>query len=134
LVLLYHGGANAGPAARLRGLGIPVARLRTDRLGNVPRLARLLGDLTGSRQGADSIARAFLEGLDRERAASRAAATIPLPVLILAWDQPPIALGAGSFVSEAVELAGARNIFADVSSAAAPVTLEAVVDRTRAPS
>ncbi len=129
LVLLYHGGANAGPAARLRGLGIPVARLRTDRLGDVPRLARLLGDFTGSRQGADSVARAYLAELNRERAAARAGSTAPVPVLILAWEQPLIALGAGSFVSEAAELAGARNIFADVSAAAAPVALEAVVNR-----
>ncbi len=50
-------------------------------------------------------------------------------MLILAWDQPLIALGAGSYVSEAVELAGARNIFDDIASPSAQVPLEAVVDR-----
>ncbi len=129
LVLLYHGGANAEPAARLRGLGIPVARLRTDRLDDVPRLARLLGDFTGSRQTADSVAQVYSEGLGRERAVSRAAGTPPLPVLILAWEQPLVALGAGSFVSEAIELAGARNIFADIAAPSAPLALESVLDR-----
>jgi iron complex transport system substrate-binding protein len=129
LVLLYHGGANAAPAGRLRALGIPVARLRTDRLGAVPRLARLLGELTGARHGAESVARSYERALDRELSASRASGTPPIPVLILAWEQPLIALGAGSFVSEAVELAGGRNVFADVPTPSAPVTLEAVVDR-----
>ncbi len=128
VVLLYHGGANAAPAGRLRSLGIPVARLRTDRLGNVPRLTRLLGELTGARLAADSVARAYAADLDRERAAARASG-IRLPVLLLAWEQPLIILGAGSFVSEAVELAGARNVFADIAAPSAPVTLEAVADR-----
>jgi iron complex transport system substrate-binding protein len=129
LILIYHGGANAEPAARLRGLGFPVARLRTDRLDDIPRLARLLGELTGRRRAADSVAGEYAEALRRERAAARAAEAGAVPVLILAWEQPLIALGAGSFVSEAVELAGARNIFADVPAPSAPVTLEAVVDR-----
>ena len=129
LVLIYHGGANGEPAARLRALGIPVARLRTDRLDDVPRLARLLGDLTGSRRAADSVARVYSEDLERERAASRAAGTPPLPVLVLAWDQPLVVLGTGSFVSEAIELAGARNVFADIAAPSAPVALESVVRR-----
>ncbi|MEZ0335798.1 MAG: ABC transporter substrate-binding protein [Gemmatimonadales bacterium] len=129
LVLLYHGGTNAEPAARLRALGIPLARLRTDRLDDVPRLTRLLGELTGAGRGADSVARIFSRDLARERAASEAAGIAPVPVLILAWDQPLIVLGAGSYVSEAVELAGARNVFDDVASPSAQVTLESVVDR-----
>ena len=40
-----------------------------------------------------------------------------------------IALGAGSFVSELVELAGGRNVFADVAAPSAPVSLEAIASR-----
>ena len=40
-----------------------------------------------------------------------------------------IALGAGSFVSELVELAGGRNVFADVAAPSAPVSLEAIAAR-----
>jgi ABC-type Fe3+-hydroxamate transport system substrate-binding protein len=38
-------------------------------------------------------------------------------------------LGSGSFVSEMVELAGARNVFDDISSSSLPVSLEAIVSR-----
>jgi iron complex transport system substrate-binding protein len=129
LVLLYHAAVNAQPAARLRALGIPLARLRTDRLDAVPRLTRMLGELTGASRGADSVAEAYARDMARERDASRDARPAPLPVVIVAWTQPLIVLGAGSYVSEAVELAGARNIFDDISAPSAQVNLEAVVDR-----
>jgi iron complex transport system substrate-binding protein len=129
LVLLYHAAVNAQPAARLRTLGIPLARLRTDGLDAVPRLTRILGELTGASRGADSVAEVYARNIQRERDASRGTRATPLPVVIVAWTQPLIVLGAGSYVSEAVELAGARNIFDDISMPSAQVTLEAVVDR-----
>jgi iron complex transport system substrate-binding protein len=131
LVVLYHSAGNAAAAARLRELGIPVLRLRTDRLRDVARAARVLGKAIGAAAAGDSIADRLETELAAERAASRGA-TEPLPALLLAWDQPVIALGAGSFVSELVELAGSRNIFADVPAPSAPVSLEAIAERAPA--
>jgi len=52
-----------------------------------------------------------------------------LTLLILAWDQPPIAIGVGSFLSELAVRAGARNLFADLPQASAPVSLESIASR-----
>lgn len=128
LVVLYHGAGNAAAAARFRQLGVPLLRLRTDHLADVPRAARVLGRLTGTELAADSVAGRFETALETERAAS-GRARVDIPVLILAWDQPIIVLGAGSFVSELVELAGGRNVFADVRAPSVPVTLEAIAAR-----
>ena len=128
LVVLYHSAGNAAAAARLLALGIPVLRLRTDRLDDVGRAARLLGRAVGAPRAGDSLALR----LERELAAEHAAAPGPLggtPVLLLAWDQPIIALGAGSFASELVQIAGARNVFGDVAASSAPVSLEAIAAR-----
>ena len=57
--------------------------------------------------------------LDRLRRARRVPAPAPT-IALVTWDQPLIVLGAGSFVSEMVELAGARNVFDDVSAAIRP--------------
>jgi ABC-type Fe3+-hydroxamate transport system substrate-binding protein len=130
LVVLYHGAGNASAAARFRQLGVPVLRLRTDHLSDVPRAARLLGALTRREPAADSVAGLFESALDRERTVARVRRASATPVLILAWDQPIIALGSGSFVSELVELAGGRNVFADIEAPSAPVTLEAIAART----
>jgi iron complex transport system substrate-binding protein len=126
LVILYNSAQNAAIAARLRGLGIAALRLNTDSLGDVARVGRLLGRLTGHARAADSMAAVFDTAL--------ASATVAPParrpkVLLLVWEQPPMTIGRGSFLSELVERAGGRNLFADVTSSAGTVSIEAVASR-----
>jgi len=126
LVLLYNSGQNAEAAGRLARLGIPALRLRTDSLADVPRLARLLGRLTARERSADSLVRAFDAAL--------AAATVTPParrptVFLLAWDQPPLTVGRGSFLTEMMERAGGQNLFADIARSSGVVSIEAVAAR-----
>jgi ABC-type Fe3+-hydroxamate transport system substrate-binding protein len=125
LVLLYPSALNDVASARLAELGIPTLRLRTDRLADVPRLARLLARATGRGASGDSLAAAFEAGL----AAARQARADGPSVFLLAWDEPLTALGPGSFLSELVELAGGHNAFPDLPTASAPVAIEAVAAR-----
>jgi ABC-type Fe3+-hydroxamate transport system substrate-binding protein len=129
LVLLYRSAQNSDAAARFRAAGIAVLTLRLDQLDDVARLARLLGPALGRQASGDSLA-AGLETALREIRATRARETTPPPsLLLLAWDQPPIAIGAGSFQSEIVNLAGGRNLFADIMTPSAPVSIEAIAAR-----
>ena len=126
LVILYNSAQNAEVATRLRGLGIAALRLNTDSLGDVDRVGRLLGRLTGHSRAADSLAGVF----DTALAAATTAAPARRPkVLLLVWEQPPMTIGRGSFLSELVERAGGRNLFADVTSSAGTVSIEAVASR-----
>jgi ABC-type Fe3+-hydroxamate transport system substrate-binding protein len=126
LVILYNSAQNADIAARLRKLGIAALRLNTDSLGDVDRVGRLLGRLTGHTHAADSLAAVF----DTALAAATAAAPARRPkVLLLVWEQPPMTIGRGSFLSELVERAGGRNLFADVTASAGAVSIEAVASR-----
>jgi iron complex transport system substrate-binding protein len=129
LVVLYHSTGNAAATQRLRALGIPVLRLRTDRLADVARAARLLGAAVGAHQAGDSVADRLEAELAAERPGVAGGSARGTPVLLLAWDQPTIVLGTGSFASELVELAGGRNTFADLAAPSAPVSLEAIVAR-----
>jgi ABC-type Fe3+-hydroxamate transport system substrate-binding protein len=126
LVILYNSGQNAGVAARLRELGIAALRLNTDALSSVPRVARILGKLTGRNKAADSVAAVFDTALIA--ATQRPAARKPR-VLLLVWEQPPMTVGRGSFLSELVERAGGENLFADVASSSGVVSIEAVASR-----
>jgi iron complex transport system substrate-binding protein len=126
LVVLYNSGQNAAVAGRLRELGIAALRVNTDALSSVPRVARILGRLTGREKGADSLAAVFdtaLTSATQPRAARR------LKVLLLVWEQPPMTIGRGSFLSELVERAGGKNLFADVASSSGVVSIEAVAAR-----
>lgn len=128
LVLLYNSAQHSGVAEQLRQLDVPTLRLNTDRLADIPRLARLLGRLTGRTGMADSLVAVFDRALASATAAASSTGSRPT-VLLLVWEQPPMTIGQGSFLSELVERAGGRNLFADVSSSSGPVSIEAVAVR-----
>ncbi len=126
LVLLYGSGQNTDVLRRLASFGIPAVRLHTDQLADVPRLARLLGRLTGHQASADSLASAFEADLAAATEQSRG----PRPTaFLLVWDHPPMTVGRGSFLTELLERAGAENLFADVATSSAPISIEAVASR-----
>jgi iron complex transport system substrate-binding protein len=126
LVLLYNSGQNAAVAGRLRELGIASLRLNTDALSSVPRIARLLGGLTGNGNAADSLSAAF----DTALVSATQPATGRRPkVLLLVWEQPPMTIGRGSFLNELLERAGGENLFADVAGTDGVVSIEAVAAR-----
>lgn len=129
LVLLYASPSNATALGQFDHLGIPAVNFRMDRLDDVSRLARAIGRLTGVERAADSLAGAFDVRLDSARLATRTARDSGPGVLLLAWTDPPNVLGAASFVSEIVALAGAHNVFADLPQPSATVTIEAIAAR-----
>ena len=128
VVLLYKSGANRAAAERFRGLGIPTLELATDRIADFDRITRLLGAALGRREEAESL----VVRTERDLAAASRPFVPPSnrpSVFILAWDRPAMTLGRGSFLSEIVEHAGARNVFDDLATASAPVSIEAVAAR-----
>jgi iron complex transport system substrate-binding protein len=126
LVVLYNSGQNAAVAGRLRDLGIPSLRINTDALSSVPRVARLLGLLTNHQRGAVSLVAVFDTALAH---ATKASTTRRPKVLLLVWEQPPMTIGRGSFLSELIERAGGDNLFHDVTASSGVVSIEAVAAR-----
>jgi iron complex transport system substrate-binding protein len=129
LVVLYHTAGNRPAALQLEALGIPVLELRTDRVADVVRAARLLEQLTDAAGSLDRVARDFEHRLAEVSNKWPAGPPARPLVLLLAWPDPTVALGAGAFMSELLDLAGGRNAFGDIASASAPVSLEAIVAR-----
>ena len=126
LVVLYNSGQNAAVAGRLKELGVSEIRLNTDALSDVGRVAQLLGLVTGHARAADSVTTVF----DTALAAATRLPRGPRPkVLLLVWEQPPMTIGRGSFLSELVERAGGENLFADVTASSGVVSIEAVASR-----
>jgi iron complex transport system substrate-binding protein len=127
LVVLYNSGQNAAVAGRLAELGIPALRINTDALRDVPRVGRILGRLTGHEHAAESLAVAFDTAL--ANATARSVSGRRPKVLLLVWEQPPMTIGRGSFLSELIERAGGENLFADVTASSGVVSIEAVAAR-----
>lgn len=127
LVLLYASADDRPAAARLHAAGIAVAALRIDRIAQFRRATRDLGALLG-----DSVrAAAVVDSVDATLARVRAA-TAGLPrvrVFMPTWEQPVISIGGGSFMNELIEIAGGRNVYADLAAPSPTVALEDVVSR-----
>lgn len=123
LVLLYRSPQTETAARQLAALGIPTMLLRDDRMEDVARTARLLGHATGHPGAGDSIARVI---------DSLVTAPIPPPsarIAFVVWDAPPIVIGSGSYLDELVTMAGAENVFHDLHTPSATVSLETIASR-----
>ena len=123
LVVLYRSPLNETAAAQLTRLGSAAVVLRQDRLEDVARAARLLGRLAGRPAAGDSLAKS----LSRLLAAPAPPSGRRLAFVV--WDNPPIVIGAGSYLDQLATLAGAENVFHDIGAASAAVALETIVTR-----
>lgn len=125
LVVLYRSASNALAAERIRGLGIAVLEIAIDQQSDFDRDARLLARAIGRASAGDS-----LVAVVESRLAAASVTGGPGPtVLALAWTDPPIAIGGGSFLDEIIRRAGASNLFGDQPQPSFVVSIEAVVSR-----
>ena len=112
---------------RIRTLGIPVYQVHVTRLAQMPESLRRLGQLAGTEIAAKQKA----DELDTELAAldARYRNRAKLRVLYQIWDRPIYTIGGRHVITDALELCGAVNVFADLETAAPAVTREAAVLR-----
>ena len=123
LVLLYRSAHTDAATQQLEQLGVPTLVVRHDALADIARTARLLGRATGKDSGGQAIGRTMDSLLAQ-----------PLPrvgtrIAYIVWDSPPIVIGAGSFLDELARRAGAENVFHDIATPSATVSIETLVAR-----
>ena len=127
VVLLYASEDNRPAAQRFRQAGVRTLSLKIDSIAQFERDTRLIGRFTGDSAAAATLVDSVSATLDRVRAATT---NLPHPtVFIPTWNRPIIAIGGGSFLSQLLDIAGARNIYADVAGPSAVVTLEDIAKR-----
>ena len=124
LVVLYRSALNETAATQLTRLGIPAVVVQQDRLEDIARASQLLGHLTGADRAGDSLAQSLQDLIAGKRPPAPLAR-----VAFVVWDNPPVVIGAGSYLDELAGLAGAANVFHDVAEASATVGLETIVAR-----
>jgi ABC-type Fe3+-hydroxamate transport system substrate-binding protein len=127
LVILYESPENVMAVQRLRSAGVDVLvlgiNLLTDLRNAFDTLGVILGDTAQARLVRDTV----FASLERVRAAT---AGLERPTVFWhVWDSPIITLGSGSFLTEVVSIAGARNVYADITAPSATVSLEDIVRR-----
>jgi iron complex transport system substrate-binding protein len=127
LVVLYASEDNRDAARRLRAAGIRTVSYRVDRIADFRRVTTALGALTGDTAAARITIDTVQATLDRVRAATK---DLPHPTAFWPlWESPLLSVGGGSFLNELLEIAGARNVYAELAQPSPTVTLEDLVRR-----
>jgi iron complex transport system substrate-binding protein len=127
LVILYASQDNRPAAARFRAAGVSTLSLRTDHIADFRRTVQMLGAILYDSARARAVGDSVFRTLGRVRAAT---ANLPRPTVFWhIWDAPLITIGSGSFMTELVDIAGGKNVYADITSPSATVSLEDVARR-----
>ena len=128
LVILYASLDNRPAASRLRAAGVNTLSLKVDQISDFRRTVQLLGAILRDSVRAKAVTDSVYRTLDSVRSAT---AHLPRPsVFWHIWDAPVITIGAGSFMNELLDIAGGRNVYADISGPSAQVSLEDIARRT----
>ena len=127
LVILYASEDNRDAARRLRAARVPTVAYKVDRIADFARvmlaLGRITGDTAAARVTVDTVGRTLASTLART-------AALPHPrVFWFLWESPLLAVGGGSFLSEMLTVAGARNVYDSLPEPSPSITFEDLVRR-----
>jgi iron complex transport system substrate-binding protein len=125
LVVAWRLAATAAALERLEALGLPVFYDEPRRLAQIPDSIEALGELAGTTDTARPLAAKLRRELERLRAEYDRRR--PVSVFYQISERPLMTLGGRQFVSDAIELCGGRNVFADSALMAPQVNVEAVL-------
>src|SRR5688572_28830099 len=125
LVVAWRLEATAASLARLEALGLAVFYSEPRRLAQIPDGIEALGELSGTGATARRLAASLREELKRLESDYRSRR--PVTVFYQISERPLMTLGGRQFVSDAIELCGGRNVFADSALMAPQVNIESVL-------
>ena len=127
LLLLWPG--SVGPAQReqLSRLGIPTFVAEPHSLEQLATQIEAIAGQLGRPERGQKVAMELRQRLDDLR--QRYRRSEPLRVFYQVWDQPLYTVGGEQIISDALQVCGARNLFADLRLPAPQVSIEAVLAR-----
>ncbi|MFJ2324058.1 cobalamin-binding protein [Pseudomonas sp. NPDC087817] len=127
LLLLWPG--SVGPAQRdqLKRLNIPTFVAEPHSLEQLSGQIEAIAAQLGRPERGLKLAADLRKTLDDLR--QRYRRDTPLKVFYQVWDKPLYTVGGGQIISDALQVCGARNVFADLSLPAPQVSIEAVLQR-----
>ena len=127
LVLLWPDSVPRSQREQLQQFGIPVLVVEQSRFEGLAEQFVVVGNAVGRAEQGERLAEQFRAGLAELR--SRYVRAEPLRVFYQIWNRPLYTLGGRQIISEAIEVCGGQNVFADLTLAAPQVSIEAVLAR-----
>jgi iron complex transport system substrate-binding protein len=135
VVIAWPAGSNPAQRAKITQLHIAIYEQQVVRLADLADSVRRLGALAGTDADAARAARDIDARLATLKATYGNARADAVPgaarpsVLLQVWSRPIYTVGGRHLMSDALEICGARNLFADLPEAGPVVDAEAVIAR-----
>ncbi len=127
LVIAWESGNSEESINRIKELGIPVYVDQPDTLEDIARSLRDIGALTGHDAISDSAADKFSSKVQKLR--QQYAAATPISAFYQVWNSPLQTINGSHIISDAIELCGGRNIYADEAVLAPVINIESILKR-----
>jgi iron complex transport system substrate-binding protein len=127
VIIAWMSGTPPAELAQLERAGFVVYHHRLARLDELPPAIEHFGRLANTGPQAGPAAQALRARIAALRA--NHAALAPRTMLVQLWDQPVFTVGGGQLLSDIIAACGYRNAFAELSTAAPVVSVEAVIAR-----
>ncbi|MGC3979787.1 MAG: cobalamin-binding protein [Steroidobacteraceae bacterium] len=125
LVLAWTSGTPATTVASIKALGLRVESIDAEHLADIGGSLLRVGELTGKTAQAQQAAQQFEQGIEQLRA--QYAGVRQLSTFIEVNRQPLYTVNGRHVLSEAVNLCGGSNVFADLNQLAPVIGVEAVL-------
>ena len=127
LIIAWQSGNSQAGINRLMDLGYPVYIDQPDTLRDVAKSIRDIGILSGSQDVAEPVAKQYLEQLDevQQLYADKQKVTSFYQV----WNEPLQTINGNHIISDAIEICGGINIYAEEFAVAPIINIESVLER-----
>ncbi len=127
LIVAWHSGNPLPQVERLQALGLPVYYSEPRRFEDVSTSLERFARLAGTQSVGLGAAEAFRSGIDalRERYADAAKVSVFYQV----WKEPLMTVNGKHLISEAIQLCGGENVFADLPTLTPRISQESVLEK-----
>lgn len=127
LILVWKKGNRYQDIQRLKQLGFELLEFDSQTIESIPHDIEKIGEIMGTQKESKKISQRLSAQITQLN--SQYQTTTPMTVFYQVWSKPIITIGGKQFISEALQLCGAKNIFDDQKALSPSVSLEAIIAR-----
>ncbi len=127
LIVAWRSGNPLPQVERLQALGLPVYYSEPRRFADVGTTLERFARLAGTEQVGQGAADAFRAGIDALR--ERYADASKISVFYQVWEEPLMTVNREHLISEAIQICGGVNVFADLPTLAPRISKESVLEK-----
>ncbi|MGK0373915.1 MAG: iron complex transport system substrate-binding protein [Arenicella sp.] len=127
LVIAWESGNSDSSVARIKQLGFPVYVDQPTLLDDVAKSIRDIGILAGTSEVAEPVAEKYLNDINLVR--QKNLIQQPVSTFYQVWNSPLRTINGGHIISNAIELCGGVNIYANEVAIAPIINIESILQR-----